>query len=85
MASDGSRWDLNDDISSVDPEMYNIIKAEKNRQIRGLEMIASENFAGKAVLQALGSCLHNKYSEGQVGQRLVLCSLDCSAGSIFPW
>lgn len=43
----------------------------------GLELIASENFAGKAVLQALGSCLNNKYSEGQVGQRLVNKNLTC--------
>lgn len=69
MASNGCGWDLNDDISSVDPDMYEIIKNEHQRQKRGLEMIASENFAGKAVLQALGSCLNNKYSEGQVGQR----------------
>lgn len=65
----GQKWDLQDDLSIVDPEMSDIIKKEKERQRRGLELIASENFAGKAVLQALGSCLNNKYSEGQVGQR----------------
>ena len=36
---------------------------------KGLELIASENFASRAVLQAQGSCLNNKYSEGQIGQR----------------
>jgi len=57
------------DISDVDPEMLEIIKKEKLRQKSCLEMIASENFTSKAVLQALGSCFTNKYSEGQVGQR----------------
>lgn len=49
--------------------MYNIIKKEKQRQRLGLELIASENFASCAVLEALGSCLNNKYSEGYPGQR----------------
>ncbi|KAL7565797.1 hypothetical protein ACA910_015577 [Epithemia clementina (nom. ined.)] len=42
---------------------------EENRQRRGLELIASENFCSLAVRQALGSCLTNKYSEGRVGAR----------------
>lgn len=62
-------WSLKDDIRVDDPEMHNLIQSEKRRQCVGLEMIASENFASKAVLQALGSCLNNKYSEGQVGMR----------------
>jgi len=62
-------FNLQDDISKDDPVMYDLIKKEKQRQLRGLEMIASENFASKSVLQALGSCLNNKYSEGQPGQR----------------
>ena len=41
----------------------------QDRQRRGLEMIASENFTTAAVLEALGSCLHNKYSEGLPGAR----------------
>jgi glycine hydroxymethyltransferase len=57
------------DLSEIDPEMLAIIQKEKSRQKRCLEMIASENFTSKAVLQALGSCFTNKYSEGQVGQR----------------
>ncbi|XP_072273553.1 serine hydroxymethyltransferase, cytosolic [Pyxicephalus adspersus] len=52
-----------------DPEVYKIIRKEKHRQRYGLELIASENFASCAVLQALGSCLNNKYSEGYPGQR----------------
>ncbi|XP_029658185.1 serine hydroxymethyltransferase [Octopus sinensis] len=62
-------WCLQDDISQNDPQMYEFIRQEKLRQKQGLEMIASENFTSKAVLQALGSCLTNKYSEGYPGQR----------------
>lgn len=43
--------------------MYALIQKEKKRQIGGLEMIASENFTSRAVLETLGSCLTNKYSE----------------------
>lgn len=63
-----ANW-LQDDISVDDPEIHSLIQKEKDRQRKGLEMIASENFASKSVLQALGSCLNNKYSEGQPGQR----------------
>ncbi|KAF6299678.1 hypothetical protein mRhiFer1_015269 [Rhinolophus ferrumequinum] len=57
-------------LKDSDVEVYNIIKKESNRQRVGLELIASENFASRAVLEALGSCLNNKYSEGYPGQRL---------------
>ena len=43
--------------------MYELICKEKKRQISGLEMIASENFTTRSVLETLGSCLTNKYSE----------------------
>lgn len=56
-------------LKDSDAEVYNIIKKESNRQRVGLELIASENFASRAVLEALGSCLNNKYSEGYPGQR----------------
>ncbi|XP_057356772.1 serine hydroxymethyltransferase, cytosolic isoform X7 [Manis pentadactyla] len=56
-------------LKDNDIEVYNIIKKESNRQKVGLELIASENFASRAVLEALGSCLNNKYSEGYPGQR----------------
>ncbi|KAJ0000752.1 hypothetical protein NQD34_005772 [Periophthalmus magnuspinnatus] len=52
-----------------DPDVFSIIKKEKHRQTYGLELIASENFASRAVLEALGSCMNNKYSEGYPGQR----------------
>ncbi|XP_016051968.1 PREDICTED: serine hydroxymethyltransferase, cytosolic isoform X3 [Miniopterus natalensis] len=56
-------------LKDNDIEVYNIIKKESNRQRVGLELIASENFTSRAVLEALGSCLNNKYSEGYPGQR----------------
>lgn len=56
-------------LQSTDPELNALIGAENRRQRVGLELIASENFASKAVREALGSCLTNKYSEGQVGKR----------------
>ncbi|XP_064627552.1 serine hydroxymethyltransferase, cytosolic-like isoform X2 [Lineus longissimus] len=49
--------------------MHRILLEEKQRQIRSLNLIASENYASKAVLQALGACVHNKTSEGMVGNR----------------
>ena len=48
----------------VDKEIRELLKEEKERQTHGIELIASENFVSKAVLQALGSCATNKYSEG---------------------
>jgi len=62
-------WTLNQPLGQVDPEVHSIILAEKDRQRKGLEMIASENFTSLPVLECMGSCLHNKYSEGQPGQR----------------
>lgn len=51
-------------LSNFDPELSAMINAEDDRQRKGLELIASENFASKAVREVLGSCLTNKYSEG---------------------
>ncbi len=58
-----------DDISKTDPEIYSLIKKELGRQQLGLEMIPSENNVSKAVLQAMGSILTNKYSEGYPKKR----------------
>src|SRR3989339_652040 len=58
-----------DDISKTDPEIYASIKKELERQQLGLEMIPSENDVSKAVLQAMGSILTNKYSEGYPKKR----------------
>jgi glycine hydroxymethyltransferase len=56
-------------LQETDPEIYQLIQHEKNRQFSGLELIASENFTSKAVMEAMGSCLCNKYSEGYPGKR----------------
>lgn len=60
---------LQENLWDQDPELMDLIRKEKKRQTRGLEMIASENFTSLSVLQCLSSCLHNKYSEGLPGQR----------------
>ncbi len=57
------------DIDKTDPEIYKLIKKELERQQLGLEMIPSENNVSKAVLQAMGSILTNKYSEGYPKKR----------------
>ena len=57
------------DLADADPEIFELIAKEKMRQYECLELIASENFTSKAVMQAMGSCLTNKYSEGNVGKR----------------
>eukprot|EP00919_Chromeraceae_sp_WS-2016_P008149 GHVR01019297.1.p1 GENE.GHVR01019297.1~~GHVR01019297.1.p1 ORF type:complete len:444 (+),score=97.84 GHVR01019297.1:25-1356(+) len=56
-------------LSCVDPEVFDLIKKEKHRQVMGIELIASENFTSRAVQECLGSCLTNKYSEGLPGAR----------------
>lgn len=56
-------------LQEADQEIYDLIQKEKERQFEGLEMIASENFTSRAVMEALGSCLTNKYSEGRPGAR----------------
>lgn len=56
-------------LSEHDPDLYDIIEREKNRQWRSLELIASENFTSKAVIDCLGSTLTNKYAEGLPGAR----------------
>jgi glycine hydroxymethyltransferase len=56
-------------IKRTDPEVYALMKLEHERQEHGLELIASENFVSRAVLQAQGSILTNKYAEGYPGKR----------------
>ncbi|OVA11744.1 Serine hydroxymethyltransferase [Macleaya cordata] len=56
-------------LTEADPEVRAIIDHEKNRQFKSLELIASENFTSRAVMEAVGSCLTNKYSEGLPGKR----------------
>jgi glycine hydroxymethyltransferase len=56
-------------LDEIDPEISSLIAKEKQRQVSGLELIASENFTSKAVMTAVGSCMTNKYSEGLPGAR----------------
>ena len=52
-----------------DQEIFDIIEREHQRQAKGIELIASENFVSDQVMQAMGSCLTNKYAEGYPGKR----------------
>ena len=56
-------------LKAVDPEVYQAVADERARQNQGLELIASENFVSRAVLEATGSVLTNKYAEGYPGRR----------------
>jgi len=56
-------------LADVDLELWTIIENERQRQREGLEMIASENYASRAVLEAVGSVLTNKYAEGYPSKR----------------
>ncbi|KAK6136511.1 hypothetical protein DH2020_029747 [Rehmannia glutinosa] len=59
----------NQTLQNADPDIFSIMEKEKQRQFKGIELIASENFVCKAVMEALGSHLTNKYSEGMPGAR----------------
>ncbi|MBU5487608.1 serine hydroxymethyltransferase [Clostridium sp. MSJ-8] len=58
-----------DNLTKVDNEVYSLIEKELERQQKGIELIASENIASKAVMEAMGSYLTNKYAEGYPGKR----------------
>ncbi|GAY48109.1 hypothetical protein CUMW_109320 [Citrus unshiu] len=60
---------LNAPLEEIDPEIADIIELEKARQWKGLELIPSENFTSVSVMQAVGSVMTNKYSEGYPGAR----------------
>ena len=59
----------NQPLEEWDSELYDLIKDEYKRQVEGLELIASENFTSRSVMECLGSCLTNKYSEGLPNKR----------------
>ena len=52
-----------------DTKLFDLIEQEKQRQMQGIELIASENFVSDQVMQAMGSVLTNKYAEGYPGAR----------------
>jgi glycine hydroxymethyltransferase len=56
-------------LELYDPQIYELLKQEQTRQSGSLRLIPSENYVSKAVMQASGSCLTNKYSEGYPGKR----------------
>ena len=56
-------------MNTIDQRIFNILKAEQNRQQTTIELIASENFASDAVMSLAGSCFTNKYAEGYPGKR----------------
>lgn len=58
-----------ENVMKTDPEVYEAIQLEKNRQSDKIELIASENFVTEAVMEAMGSYLTNKYAEGYPGKR----------------
>ena len=58
-----------ENIKKYDQELYDAMMLEKSRQNSHIELIASENFVSKAVLEAQGSVLTNKYAEGYPGRR----------------
>src|SRR5660398_154848 len=60
---------MNAPLSEIDPDIADVLDRELGRQRDYLEMIASENFVPRAVLQAQGSVLTNKYAEGYPGRR----------------
>lgn len=59
----------NASLKEQDDEVWALLQKEKHRQTHGLELIASENFTSRAVMETLGTCLTNKYSEGLPGKR----------------
>lgn len=63
------KWTGKEELADQDPELLELLKKEKHRQIHGLELIASENFTSKSVMEVVGSCLTNKYAEGYPGAR----------------
>ena len=69
MATDITNTSIWRTLADVDPEIARAIDAERNRQNTGIELIASENFVSRAVLEAAGSVLTNKYAEGYPGKR----------------
>jgi glycine hydroxymethyltransferase len=60
---------INSSLEEIDKEVFDLIENETKRQSEGLNLIASENYAFKAVLEAMGTCLSNKYAEGYPGKR----------------
>ena len=63
------RYQLSYFMALQDTAVFDLIKEEEQRQLNGIELIASENFTSPAVMEATGSVLTNKYAEGYPGKR----------------
>ena len=61
--------DRDPSLSTVDPEISQLILAEERRESEKIRLIPSENYVSRAVMEASGSVLTNKYSEGYAGRR----------------
>jgi len=62
-------FNKSDTIANIDPELWTAVVEENTRQEEHIELIASENYASAAVMQAQGTKLTNKYAEGYPGKR----------------
>jgi len=69
MAATRPQLSGNRSLSEADPTMFALVAEERARQMKSIELIASENFTSRAVMECLGSALTNKYSEGQPNAR----------------
>ena len=69
MATETTNLPIWHSLEETDPEIADAIRHERGRQNNGLELIASENFVSRAVLEAAGSVMTNKYAEGYPGKR----------------
>jgi len=67
--SNNSDSKMNNLLKETDPEIYDLIQKEEDRQLNSIELIASENYTSSAVMECLGSVLTNKYSEGRPFRR----------------
>ena len=67
-AEDGWKW-LMKYLAETDPELFDILEREANREESTIELIASENFTSKAVMEMVGGVMTNKYAEGYPGRR----------------
>jgi glycine hydroxymethyltransferase len=68
-SSTSGKFVYGDALRRVDPEIFDVVSAEEKRQRENIELIASENFTSRAVMEAQGSVLTNKYAEGYPGKR----------------
>ena len=63
--------DFTQNLQAEDPDIFNAIAQEQKRQLEQIELIASENYVSKAVMEAQGSVLTNKYAEGKPYKRFL--------------